>query len=64
MTSLQSIRGDKVEVVFREGVDSVFGAVVNSPHQEETDEKLGWIIQNEEGLIYSLGQYWHISKLV
>jgi L-ascorbate metabolism protein UlaG (beta-lactamase superfamily) len=59
----QIIRGDQVEVVFSKGVDSLVGEVVNAPHREETHEKLGWIIQDSAGTIYSLGDYAYIKKL-
>lgn len=59
----QIIRGDEVEVVFREGVDSLVGTVVNAPHREETHEKLGWLIKDANGTIYSLGSYSYIKKL-
>lgn len=63
MTGGQIIRGDDVEVVFSNGVDSLKGCVVNAPHREETHEKLGWIIQDSAGAIYSLGNYSYIKKL-
>lgn len=63
MTVGQIIRGDAVEVVFSNGIDPVKGTVVNAPHREETHEKLGWIIQDSTGAIYSLGNYSYIKKL-
>ncbi|MFT4887923.1 MAG: hypothetical protein ACJAY7_001167 [Pseudohongiellaceae bacterium] len=59
----QIIRGDQVEVVFGKGVDPLVGKVVNAPHREETHEKLGWIIQDSVGTVYSLGNYVYIKKL-
>ncbi len=63
MMNPQIIRGDKVEVVFREGIAPLFGTVVNAPHREETHEKLGWIIEDKDGAIYSLGNYAFIKKI-
>jgi hypothetical protein len=59
----QIIRGDVVEIVFSNGVTSLKGCVVNAPHREETHEKLGWIIQDSAGTVYSLGSYSYIKKL-
>lgn len=63
MSTGQIIRGDDVEVVFSHGVEPLKGCVVNAPHREETHEKLGWIIQDSAGTIYSLGSYSYIKKL-
>ena len=62
MSAEQISRGDEVEVVFREGVNPLKGTVVNAPHREDTYEKLGWIIKDEAGIIYSLGNYSYIRK--
>ncbi len=62
MSAEQISRGDKVEVVFGEGVNPLKGTVVNAPHREDTYEKLGWIIKDEAGIIYSLGNYSYIRK--
>lgn len=59
----QIIRGDDVEVVFGNGIDPLVGKVINAPHREETHEKLGWLIQDSAGNIYSLGNYSYIKKL-
>ena len=56
-------RGDEVEVAFREGVKPLTGTVVNAPHREESHEKLGWIIKDGAGRIYSLGNYSYIMKI-
>jgi len=63
MMSPQIIRGDKVEVIFGQSIDPLVGTVVNAPHREETHEKLGWIIEDKDGTIYSLGRYAYIKKL-
>lgn len=63
MSLNQIIRGDKVEIVFSEGVAPLLGTVVNAPHREETHEKLGWLIRDSDGAIYSLGAYSYIKKL-
>ncbi|MFT4862637.1 MAG: hypothetical protein ACI95C_001858 [Pseudohongiellaceae bacterium] len=63
MMNPQIIRGDKVEVNFGQDTDPLYGTVVNAPHREETHEKLGWIIEDKDGVIYSLGQYAYIKKL-
>jgi len=62
MSVEQISRGDEVEVVFREGVNPLKGTVVNAPHREDSYEKLGWIIKDEAGIIYSLGNYSYIRK--
>ena len=62
MMNPQILRGDQVIVVFREGVEPLHGTVVNAPHREETHEKLGWIIEDKEGAIYSLGNFAYIKK--
>ncbi len=62
MPAEQINRGDEVEVVFREGVNPIRGTVVNAPHREESYEKLGWIIKDRAGVIYSLGNYSYIRK--
>ena len=63
MMSPQIIRGDKVEVIFGQSIDPLVCFVVNAPHREETHEKLGWIIEDKDGTIYSLGRYAYIKKL-
>ena len=63
MPAEQINRGDKVEVVFRDGVNPIRGTVVNAPHREASYEKLGWVIKDETGTIYSLGNYSYIRKL-
>lgn len=59
----QIIRGDQVEVVFGAGVEPLRAVVINAPHREETHEKLGWLVQDAQGNIYSLGSYAYIKKL-
>lgn len=59
----QIIRGDEVEVVFGGGVDPLRGVITNAPHREETHEKLGWLLEDSDGKIYSLGSYAYIKKL-
>lgn len=59
----QIIRGDEVEVVFSGGVEPVRGVVTNAPHREETHEKLGWLLEDSEGKVISLGNYAYIKKL-
>jgi hypothetical protein len=63
MMNPQIIRGDKVEVVFGDGTVPLYGTIVNAPHREETHEKLGWIVEDADGAIYSLGSYMYIKKL-
>ena len=63
MAAVQINRVDEVEVVFGEGVSPLMGTVVNAPHREDSYERLGWIIRDGEGLIYSLGNYKYIKKL-
>jgi|TARA_B100002003_G_scaffold225226_1_gene231111 hypothetical protein len=63
MPAEQINRGDEVEVIFREGINPIRGTVINAPHREESYEKLGWIIKDEAGMIYSLGNYSYIRKL-
>jgi hypothetical protein len=63
MTIGQILRGDMVEVVFGGGVEPLVGMVVNAPHREETHEKLGWLIQQDDGTVYSLGTYAYIRKI-
>ena len=55
-------RGDEVEVVFGEGVNPIIGTVVNAPHREDSFEKLGWVIKDGAGIIYSIGNYSYIRK--
>ena len=59
----QIIRGNEVEVVFGNGVEPLVGVVTNAPHREETHEKLGWLIQDANGTVYSLGTYAYIRKI-
>jgi len=63
VTSDQILRGHKVEVVFSDGVKPLIGWVANAPHREESFERLGWIIKDEAGAIYSLGSYAYIKRL-
>jgi hypothetical protein len=63
MMNPQIIRGDQVEVIFGDGTSPLYGTIVNAPHREETHEKLGWIIEDKDGAIYSLGRYAYIKKL-
>lgn len=63
MAEGQIIRGDRVEVFFAVGVDPLIGTVSNAPHREETHERLGWIVIDDEGAVHSLGTYAYIKKL-
>lgn len=63
MTPEQINRGHKVEVVFEGGITPLRGTVANAPHREESHEKLGWIIRDEEGVIYAIGNYAYIKRL-
>ena len=62
MSAAQINRGDEVEVFFREGITPITGTVVNAPHREESYERLGWIIKDGAGKIYSIGNYSYIVK--
>ena len=62
MFAEQINRGDEVEVVFGAGVNPLIGTVVNAPHREDSFEKLGWVIKDGAGIIYSIGNYSYIRK--
>jgi hypothetical protein len=56
-------RGHKVEVIFGNGISPLIGWVVNAPHREESHEKLGWLIKDDAGDIYSIGTYAYIRRI-
>lgn len=63
MIPQQIHRGHRVEVIFGNGIDPLVGTVVNAPHREEIHERLGWIIRDDDDVIYSIGSYAYMKRL-
>ncbi|NKB33461.1 MAG: hypothetical protein GKR91_10225 [Pseudomonadales bacterium] len=63
MVPEQIHRGHRVEVVFGGGVDPLIGTVENAPHREETHERLGWIVKDDEGKVYVIKNFAYMKRL-